>query len=91
VLVLLAVLVSAPECARSLIGAMGDRNRGSSFIALVEELAADGSPRVRDSWTRLLGVMRDGPSVHDSLASYRRWGGTIARFSFETWDLTELR
>jgi hypothetical protein len=92
VLVLLAVLVSAPEACRTLAAALREPNREGSIATLVQELAsAEQSSQARDVWTRLLDVMRDGDPLHDSLSTYRGWAGTIARFSFETWDLTEPR
>ncbi|MGW5649098.1 P-loop NTPase fold protein [Saccharopolyspora sp. NPDC003752] len=92
VLVLLAVLVAAPEGCRALIAMLRDASREGDVVALVEELAAAEQPaRVRDVWTRLLGVLSRGPAVHGNPSTYRRWAGTIARFSFETWDLTEPR
>jgi hypothetical protein len=36
-------------------------------------------------------MLREGDPIHDNLTTYRRWAGTITRFSFETWDLTEPR
>jgi hypothetical protein len=91
VLVLLAVLVAAPESCRALIGAL-EPDREGGMADLMEELASvDQSPQAGDVWTRLLTVMREGDPVHDSLTTYREWAGTIARFSFETWDLTTPR
>lgn len=91
VLVLLAVLVAAPASCRMLIQALTP-DRGGSVVDLMEELASsDQSPHARDVWTRLLTVMRGSDPVHDSLTTYREWAGTIARFSFETWDLTTSR
>jgi transposase len=92
VLVLLAVLVSAPQGCRTLVAALREPNREGSIAALVEELAsANQSSQARDVWSRLLDVMRNGDPLHDSLPTYRGWAATIARFSFETWDLTEPR
>jgi hypothetical protein len=91
VLVLLAMLVAAPESCRTLIGAL-DPDREGSVVDLMEELAsADRSRQEGDVWARLLAVMREGDPVHDSLTTYREWAGRIARFSFETWDLTTPR
>lgn len=91
VLVLLAVLVAAPASCRRLIQALPSDGAGS-VVDLMEELASsDQSPQGRAVWPRLLTVMRGRDPVHDSLTTYREWAGTIARFSFETWDLTTPR
>jgi hypothetical protein len=91
VLVLLAVLVSAPEDCRVLIERLQLHHGTGSVVPLIEELASgDGSPQARDVWTRLLDVIGSDP-VDDTLPTYRTWAGVIARFSFETWDLTTPR
>lgn len=84
VLVLLAVLVSAPDTGRAFIEELRDREGG--LITLIGELAS--ADHENDVWTRLLNVVREGDSIQDNLSFYRSWAGTIARFSFETWDLT---
>jgi WD40 repeat protein len=92
VLVLLAVLVSAPDAGRDLVATLETADRAGSFTALVNELAsAERKPRERDLWPRLLVVLCEGAPTHDSVATYCDWAGTIARFSFETWDLTRPR
>lgn len=95
VLVLLAVLVAAPESCRTLAarldvvdGAAGD----AGFTTVVEELATSARTAETDQiWMRLLEILRAGDPVHDNLSTYRAWTGTIGRFSFETWDLTKPR
>ncbi|KPM55994.1 hypothetical protein ACG83_12425 [Frankia sp. R43] len=92
VLVLLAVLVADPEGGRTLIKALHGQVDGTGIHELIEELSRREQPwRVHDIWARLLALLGDGNSVHSSLPTYRRWAGTTARFSFETWDLTEPR
>lgn len=90
VLVLLAVLVSAPDAGRDLITVLYAADPAGGFAALVNELAS-AARKPRDLWPRLLVVLRDGEPTHDRVATYCDWAGTIARFSFETWDLTKAR
>jgi hypothetical protein len=89
VLVLLAVLVAAPEDCRVLTTALREPNRAGRITDLVGELERI-SP-AGGVWTRLQKILRAGDPIHDNLTTYRRWAGTVTRFSFETWDLTEPR
>ncbi|TDU83738.1 WD domain G-beta repeat uncharacterized protein [Kribbella voronezhensis] len=89
VLVLLAILVSAPEDCRTLTTALRESAQRGTVTDLFEELERTSAPG--GVWTRLRSVLRAGDPVHDNLATYRRWAGTVTRFSFETWDLTEPR
>jgi hypothetical protein len=94
VLVMLAVLVSAPAGCRVLIETLREPDDGGdegTVVPLIEQLASGDRPRrERDTWSRLLDVIASDP-VHDNLSTYREWTGTVARFSFETWDLTTPR
>jgi hypothetical protein len=88
-LVLLAMSVSAPSCARTLLTTLLDSDGdgdGDGIVQVVERLAADGPQH--ETWRQLLLVLGEKITVHGSLATYRERAGTIARFSFETWDLT---
>ena len=88
VLVELAVLVSAPEGCRTLTTALRAPQLTGGIAELVDELAGAEAGGV---WTRLQTILSGGDPIHDNLTTYRRWAGTITRFSFETWDLTESR
>jgi hypothetical protein len=95
-LVLLALSVAAPSCARTLLVALlddallddeDDRNGGGGgIVPVIERLAADQAEH--GTWRRLLAVLGRDITVQGNLATYRERAGTIARFSFETWDLT---
>jgi hypothetical protein len=86
-LVLLAVSVSAPACARTLLATLlASNGNGNDINQVVERLAADRPDD--DMLPRLLVVLRGETTAHGNLATYRERAGTIARFSFETWDLT---
>ncbi len=89
VLVLLAVLIAAPEDCRALTTAVREPDRAGRITDLVGELERI-SP-AGSVWTRLQKMLREGDPIHDNLTTYRRWAGTVTRFSFETWDLTEPR
>ncbi|MGH3587223.1 MAG: hypothetical protein ACRDQ0_12950, partial [Pseudonocardia sp.] len=91
VLVLLAVLVSAPEDCRTLLEKLQLTNGDGSVIPLIEGLTSpDGPLPAPSACSRLLDVIGSDP-VHDSLPTYRTWAGRVARYSFETWDLTTPR
>ncbi len=85
-LVLLAISVSAPSCARTLLSALLDSENSDDITRLAERFAAEESDQ--EIWQRLFVVLRREITMHGNLATYRERAGTIARFSFETWDLT---
>lgn len=85
-LLLLAVSVSSPSCARTLLGELREEPTDPSLVQVVERLA--GGPNEHDLWPRLVALLREQDVMHGNLATYCERAGTIARFSFETWDLT---
>lgn len=91
VLILLAVAVATPVQARTLISALQKNRDDTEFSALLERMAADCPVAERAIWERLLTILRQEDPEPSNLGTYRRWAGTIARFSFETWDLTAPR
>jgi hypothetical protein len=93
VLVLLALVVAAPASARALITAVRDAPENRDAYAVVADLAktdsTPGSERIWPGIMDILATIREHPVMRSNLITYRRWSGTVARFSFETCDLTE--
>jgi hypothetical protein len=86
-LVLLAISVSAPAAARTLLSTLlAGKDDADTIVQVVERLGADQPDN--EIWRRLTPVLGERITVHGNLATYRKRAGTIARFSFETWDLT---
>lgn len=85
-LVLLAVSVSAPSCAATLLTELLAEPADADIAAVVERLA--GQDHEHDLWRRLLKILREQGVMHGNLATYCERAGTVARFSFETWHLT---
>jgi WD40 repeat protein len=91
-LVLLALTVSSPEAARVVFRALApDRGDGPPRCAgdmwmLLRHLADDTPDLV--PVVRLLDDVRADIDLPGDLDRYRRWAGTVARFSIETCDLT---
>lgn len=93
VLVLLTLVVSAPASARALITALRDAPEDRDVSSVVADLArTDTTPGGVRIWPKVMDVLatvRDHPDMRRNLITYRTWSGTVARFSFETCDLTE--
>jgi KAP family P-loop domain/WD domain, G-beta repeat len=78
---LLAAVVGAPHEARELLTGLADVSPGQD---IVEVLTTDGLPaRLGD----LITTIRKDIPVHADAATYRNWATTIARYSFDTYDL----
>jgi WD40 repeat protein len=92
VLVLLALVVAAPVSARALIIALRDGPEDRDVSALVTDFArtdsTPGGDRIWPTVMDILATVRVRPAMRSNLAKYRKWSGTVARFSFETCDLT---
>ena len=94
-LVLLALTVSSPGAARVVFEALapdlGDgppRCAGDMWMLLRH--LADDTPELVPV-VRLLDGVRADIDLPGDLDRYRRWAGTVARFSIETCDLTQPR
>ncbi|SDC17720.1 P-loop NTPase fold protein [Actinokineospora iranica] len=87
VLVLLAVTVTAPHRARTLMLALRETPDDQAITDVLAALAADDP-----AWDPLVDLLRRiGGAVvlRTDAGTYRRWAGTVSRFSFDTDDLVE--
>ena len=78
--VLLATVIGLPADARGVLTALRDANPGEDIVHF---LRSCGGHRLAD----LIETIRKDIPVHGELATYQEWGRTVARFSFETYDL----
>lgn len=78
--VLLATVIGLPADARVLLTALRDANPGEDIVSFLRDHSGH---RLAD----LIDTIRKDVPVHGELASYQEWGRTVARFSFETYDL----
>jgi hypothetical protein len=97
VLVLLALTVESPAAARRLFTALEETpaepdGTGGGLRDLLARIVAtpagcDGPARELTRLARLLDAIAADRELRDDLATYRTWAGTVARFSFETYEL----
>jgi len=81
--VLLATVIGQPADARALLIELKNASPTEDILAFLR-----GMPT--PSWhglTNLIETIGKDTPVHVELSSYQEWGKTVARFSFETYDL----
>jgi hypothetical protein len=83
--VLLATVIGQPADARLLLTALPDANPREDIVSFLQNLQGDRHRLGR--LTDLIETIRKDIVVHGELASYQEWARTVARFSFETYDL----
>ncbi|MGH3973755.1 MAG: P-loop NTPase fold protein, partial [Pseudonocardiaceae bacterium] len=80
--ILLATVIGLPADARVLLTTLPTANPREDIISFLQSSDED--------WHRLtdlIETIRKAVAVHGELASYQQWARTVARFSFETYDL----
>ncbi len=82
---LLATVIGLPADARLLLKALPDANPREDIIGLLRNPTGDWHRLAR--LADLIETIRKDIAVHGELASYQQWAATVARFSFETYDL----
>jgi len=78
--ILLATVIGRPADARALLTALPAGNPTDDIIDFLHE----------HHWPQLANIIesiRKATTMNGELANFQRWGTTVARFSFETYDL----
>ncbi|SDI74119.1 WD40 repeat [Actinokineospora alba] len=86
VLILLAIVLTAPDRARDLVTALRTTQEADVWAVLAELEAKDAGWRQTNA---VLDAMRAAAPVHGDTGTYRAWAGTVTRFSFETYDMVD--
>ncbi len=86
--ILLATVIGRPAQARLLLTALPDADPGEDIVSFLRSPAWESQwlGRLADLVDLVETIRKDLP-VHGELASYHQWATTVARFSFETYDL----
>ena len=88
-LLLLAIVVGQPTLARSLLVDLAAAKPQSDLIEGLRDRAA-GADSDSQSWSCLANALSGiiaNAAMPTASADYQRWCATVARFSFETYDL----
>lgn len=81
--VLLATVIGRPADARTLLTALRDANPADDIVGFLRQSNIPAGQELADL---IEAIGKDIP-VHGELASYQEWGRTVARYSFQTYDL----
>jgi hypothetical protein len=87
VLVLLAITLTTPDRARALLTALRRADQDQDVWTVFAALEQDD-----DGWRAITGTLteiRAAVPVHGDVVTYRSWSGTVARFSFDTYDMVD--